>query len=152
MDAFFGSWKLVKNENLNQLITLHGVEEEVITVSDVLKPVITFSQAGDCVVYKVQSTILKTQNKFRLGEEFHDEVFPGRFCKSTMNLEGEKLILVHLYEGWKFTTVFEIQDGKMIQTLTREDVTAVRTYEKVSMLDKVLHHFLIADLQYENML
>ncbi|XP_060771733.1 fatty acid-binding protein, brain-like [Neoarius graeffei] len=131
MDAFFGSWKLVKSENLNQLVTVCGVEEEVINVRDVLKPVITFSQDGDCVVYKVQSSIRKTQNKFRLGEEFHEEVFPGRFCKCTMNLEGEKLILVHLYEGWKIRTVLEIQDGKMITTATCEDVTAVRTYEKV---------------------
>ncbi|XP_060771577.1 fatty acid-binding protein, brain-like [Neoarius graeffei] len=108
-----------------------GVEEEVINVVDMLKPVMTFSQDGDCVVYKVQSSILKTENKFRLGEEFHDEVFPGRFCKSTMNLEGKKLIHVQLYKGWIITIVREIQDGEMIETRTCENVPAVLIYERV---------------------
>ncbi|XP_060771732.1 fatty acid-binding protein, brain-like [Neoarius graeffei] len=124
----------MKSENFDQMLSMIGVEEEVINVIDMLKPVVTFSQDGDCVdcvVYKVQSTILKTENKFRLGEEFHDEVFPGRFCKSTMTLEGKKLIHVQLYKGWIITIVREIQDGKMIETRTCEGVPAVLIYERV---------------------
>ncbi|XP_060771578.1 fatty acid-binding protein, brain-like [Neoarius graeffei] len=71
MDAFIGSWKLVKNENFDMIMA------------------------------------------------------------STMNLEGEKLIHVRLYEGFELTTVWEIQDGKLISTMICDDVTAVRTYEKV---------------------
>ncbi|XP_060771734.1 fatty acid-binding protein, brain-like [Neoarius graeffei] len=131
MDAFFGSWKLVKRENYNVILAVCGTEEEVIQLADVVKPVITFSQDGDSLVYTVDHVILKTRTKFRFGEEFYEEVFPGRFCRSTMKLEGEKLIHVRLYQGFEFTTVREIQDGILIATITHEDITAVQTYEKV---------------------
>ncbi|XP_034169597.1 fatty acid-binding protein, brain-like [Pangasianodon hypophthalmus] len=131
MEAFFGSWKFVRSENFDEFLTVAGIEEEMRNVIKVLKPIITISQEDDRLVIKSDSVIGKRENKFRFGEEFQEETTPDKFCTSVINLEGEKLVQVQKDESREITTVREIQDGKLIMTLTCDEVTAVVTYEKV---------------------
>ncbi|XP_053098290.1 fatty acid-binding protein, brain-like [Pangasianodon hypophthalmus] len=120
MDAFFGSWKFVKS-----------TKEEIRNVVKLITPLITISQEDDRLVIKSDSVIGKRENKFRFGEEFQEETTPDKFCTSVINLEGEKLVQVQKDESREITTVREIQDGKLIMTLTCDEVTAVLTFEKV---------------------
>ncbi|MCI4389812.1 hypothetical protein PGIGA_G00103280 [Pangasianodon gigas] len=131
MDVFFGSWKFVKSENFDDYMKAIGVNDELRSVANVVKPVITISQEEESVVITTQTVVSKKELRFRLGEEFEEESTDGRSCKSVINLEGEKLIQVQKDESKEITIVREIQDGKLIMTLTLDEVTAVVTFEKV---------------------
>ncbi|XP_026766984.3 fatty acid-binding protein, brain [Pangasianodon hypophthalmus] len=131
MDVFFGSWKFDKSENFDDYMKAIGVNDELISVANVVKPVITISQEEESVVITTQTVISKKEIRFQLGEEFEEKSIDGRSCKSVINLEGEKLVQVQKDESREITIVREIQDGKLIMTLTCDEVTAVVTYEKV---------------------
>ncbi|KAB5540177.1 hypothetical protein PHYPO_G00098840 [Pangasianodon hypophthalmus] len=131
MDVFFGSWKFDKSENFDDYMKAIGVNDELISVANVVKPVITISQEEESVVITTQTVISKKEIRFQLGEEFEEKSIDGRSCKSVINLEGEKLVQVQKDESREITIVREIQDGKLITTLTCDEVTAVVTYEKV---------------------
>ncbi|TWW53351.1 Fatty acid-binding protein, brain, partial [Takifugu flavidus] len=51
---------------------------------------------------------------FKLGEEFDETTADDRNCKSTVSLEGDKLVHVQKWDGKETTFVREIKDGKMV--------------------------------------
>ncbi|MBH0216542.1 lipocalin/fatty-acid binding family protein, partial [Listeria monocytogenes] len=85
---------------------------------------------GDKVVVKTLSTFKNTEISFKLGEEFDETTADDRNVKSTVTLDGDKLVHVQKWDGKETKFVREIQDDKMIMTLTFEGIQAVRTYEK----------------------
>ncbi|KAM4633595.1 fatty acid-binding protein, brain isoform 1-T1 [Polymixia lowei] len=99
-------------------------------VGNVTKPTVIISQEGDKVVVRTQSTFKNTEISFKLGEEFDETTADDRTCKSTVTLDGEKLVHVQKWDGKETKFVREMKDGKMVMNLTFEDVHAVRTYEK----------------------
>ncbi|XP_053470169.1 fatty acid-binding protein, brain [Ictalurus furcatus] len=131
MEAFFASWKTVKSENLDDYLKVIGLNDELRSVANVIKPVFTFSQEDDIVVFKTQTVVNEHESRFTLGEEFDDKALDGRVCKTIITLDGDKLIQVQKWDSKEATAVREIQDGKLIMTLTCDEVTAVIICEKV---------------------
>ncbi|TWW53617.1 Fatty acid-binding protein, brain [Takifugu flavidus] len=91
VDAFCATWKLVESENFDDYMKALGVG---------------FATR--------QSTFKNTEISFKLGEEFDETTADDRNCKSTVSLEGDKLVHVQKWDGKETTFVREIKDGKMV--------------------------------------
>ncbi|XP_034169715.1 fatty acid-binding protein, brain [Pangasianodon hypophthalmus] len=131
MEAFIGTWKLIQDENYHKYLRAIGAEEEVIAVSDVLKPVVTVSQEDDIVVIKIQSSIGTEELSFKLGRAFYLKKIDCRYCKVVVDLEGNQLIQVDKWDNKESTSIYEVKDGKLIKTMTFKDITAVQTFTRV---------------------
>lgn len=57
-----------------------------------VSPTVELVKDGDEYSFNTTSTFKSTTIKFKLGEEFDEETLDGRKVKSTMTLEGNKLI------------------------------------------------------------
>ncbi|GCB62098.1 fatty acid binding protein 7, brain, b [Scyliorhinus torazame] len=130
VDAFVGTWKLVESDNFDAYMKALGVSFATRQVGNVTKPTIIISKEEDKVVLKTQSTFKNTEINFKLGEEFDETTPDDRNCKTTVTLNGDKLVHVQKWDGKETTFAREIKDGKMVMTLTFDDIVAVRTYEK----------------------
>ncbi|XP_075718506.1 fatty acid-binding protein, brain [Rhinoderma darwinii] len=130
VDAFCATWKLVDSQNFDEYMKSLGVGFATRQVGNVTKPTIIISQEGDKVVIRSQSTFKNTEISFKLGEEFDEATVDDRNCKSTVNLEGDKLVHVQKWDGKETKFVREIKDDKMVMTLTFGDIVSVRQYEK----------------------
>merc|ERR1711962_221127 len=130
VDAFCATWKLVDSENFDEYMKALGVGFATRQVGNVTKPTVIVSQEGDKVVIRTQSTFKNTEISFKLGEEFDETTADDRSCKSTVTMEGDKLVHVQKWDGKETKFVREIKDGKLVMNLTFEDIHAVRTYEK----------------------
>uniref|UniRef100_A0A8D0CMA8 Fatty acid binding protein 7 n=1 Tax=Scleropages formosus TaxID=113540 RepID=A0A8D0CMA8_SCLFO len=96
------------------IIISAGVGFAIRQIGNVTKPTIIISQEGDKVVVKTQSTFKNTEISFKLGEEFDESTPDDRNCKSTVSLDGDKLVHVQKWDGKETKFVREIKDGKMI--------------------------------------
>ncbi|XP_078255716.1 fatty acid binding protein 7, brain, b [Rhinoraja longicauda] len=130
VDAFVGTWKLIESENFDAYMKALGVSFATRQVGNVTKPTIVISKEDDTVAVKTLSTFKNTEITFKLGEEFDETTADDRVCKTTITLEGDKLVHVQKWDGKETSFAREIKDGKMIMTLTFDDIVAVRTYEK----------------------
>ncbi|KAK2864278.1 hypothetical protein Q7C36_003432 [Tachysurus vachellii] len=131
MEAFIGTWKFIQGEGYDQYLRATGAAEEVIAISNVLKPVVTISKDDDIVSITVQSGLGTEEKSFRLGKEFHLNKKDGRYCKVEVDLKEDQLIQVEKWDSKEAVSVIEIKDGKMIKTITFKDITAVQTFERV---------------------
>ncbi|KAL6486611.1 hypothetical protein MHYP_G00060030 [Metynnis hypsauchen] len=132
MEAFFGNWKLVSSENFDEYMRAKGFEEEHVQIGNMVTPVISIYQDGERVVVKLKTSISSCENSFVLGKEFDENMF-GKPTRSVVNLEGGKLVQTWKWDGKTSFLTREIQDGKMILTMSYDDVVAVRTYEKIEI-------------------
>ena len=55
-------------------------------------PVMTISEAGGKWTMITKTTMKSVELNFRLGEEFEEDTTDGRKCKTTVTMEGNKLI------------------------------------------------------------
>ncbi|CAJ0950946.1 unnamed protein product [Ranitomeya imitator] len=130
VDAFCATWKLVDSQNFDEYMKSLGVGFATRQVGNVTKPTVIISQEVDKVVIRTQSTFKNTEISFKLGEEFDEATADDRNCKSTVNLDGDKLVHVQKWDGKETKFVREIKDDKMVMTLTFGDIVSVRQYEK----------------------
>uniref|UniRef100_A0A8C8DCQ3 Cellular retinoic acid-binding protein 1 n=1 Tax=Oryzias sinensis TaxID=183150 RepID=A0A8C8DCQ3_9TELE len=110
VDAFCATWKLVDSENFDEYMKALGVGFATRQVGNVTKPTVTISHEGDKVVIRTQSTFKNTEISFKLGEEFDETTVDDRNCKSTVTLDGDKLVHVQKWDGKETKHVREIKD------------------------------------------
>ncbi|KAI3364559.1 hypothetical protein L3Q82_011341 [Scortum barcoo] len=120
VDAFCATWKLVDSENFDDYMKALGVGFATRQVGNVTKPTVIISQEGDKVVIRTQSTFKNTEISFKLGEEFDEATADDRNCKSTVTMEGDKLVHVQKWDGKETKFVREIKDGKMVMVRRTE--------------------------------
>ncbi|XP_070835706.1 fatty acid binding protein 7, brain, a [Chaetodon trifascialis] len=130
VDALCGTWKLVDSQNFDDYMKALGVGFATRQVGNVTKTTVVIGRDGDKVVVKALSTFKNSEISTKLGEEFDETTPDDRRCKSTLTLEGDKLVHVQKWDGKETKIVRELKDGKMVVTLTFEGVQAVRKYEK----------------------
>ncbi|XP_029427575.1 fatty acid-binding protein, heart [Rhinatrema bivittatum] len=132
MEAFLGTWKLVDSNNFDGYMKKIGVSFTVRQVANLTKPTTTISMEGDTITMKTQSTFKNTEISFKLGEEFAETTADDRKVKSIVTLDGKKLNHIQKWDDNETSLVREIEDGKLILTLTMGDVVSTRTYEKAT--------------------
>ncbi|XP_045714816.1 fatty acid-binding protein, heart [Phyllostomus hastatus] len=130
VDAFAGTWKLVDSKNFDDYMKSLGVGFATRQVANMTKPTTVIEINGDTITIKTQSTFKNTEVSFKLGVEFDETTADDRKVKSTVTLDGGKLIHVQKWDGQETTLVRELVDGKLILTLTHGNVVCTRTYEK----------------------
>ncbi|KPP59907.1 fatty acid-binding protein heart-like, partial [Scleropages formosus] len=94
------------------------------------KPTTIISVDGDTVTLRTQSTFKTTEIKFKLGEEFDETTADDRKVKSTVTLDGNKLIHMQKWDGKETTLVREVNGSSLTLTLTLGDVVSTRSYVK----------------------
>ncbi|XP_043833566.1 fatty acid-binding protein, heart-like [Dromiciops gliroides] len=129
-EVFVGTWKLVDSKNFDDYMKSIGVGFATRQVASMTKPTTIIEVSGDTITIKTQSTFKKTEISFRLGVEFDETTADDRKVKSTVTLDGGKLVHVQKWNGQETTLTGQLQDGKCILTLTHCSVVSVRTYEK----------------------
>ncbi|XP_077006633.1 fatty acid-binding protein, heart [Tamandua tetradactyla] len=130
VDAFLGTWKLVDSQKFDDYMKSLGVGFATRQMAAMTKPTTIIEQDGDTITIKTQSTFKSTEISFKLGVEFDETTADDRKVKSTVTLDGGKLVHVQKWDGQETTLVREIKDGKLILTLTYGSVVCTRTYEK----------------------
>ncbi|XP_048682128.1 fatty acid-binding protein, heart isoform X1 [Caretta caretta] len=114
------------------LSTAFGVGFAMRQIANLIWPTTIIKLEGDKVTLKTQSTFKNTEISFKLGEEFDETTADDRHVKSLVTLDGGKLIHVQKWDGKETTLVRELEDGKLILTLTVGTVVCTRTYEKAT--------------------
>ncbi|XP_049631169.1 fatty acid-binding protein, heart [Suncus etruscus] len=130
VEAFVGTWKLVDSKNFDDYMKELGVGFATRQVASMTKPTTIIEVNGEVIVIKTQSTFKSTEISFKMGEEFDETTADDRKVKTTVTLDGGKLIQVQKWDGKESKIVRELIDGKLILTLTYGKVVCTRTYEK----------------------
>nr|XP_020863288.1 fatty acid-binding protein, heart-like [Phascolarctos cinereus] len=126
-DAFVGTWKLVDSKNVDDYMKSTGVGFATRQVASMTKPTTIIEVRGDTITIKTRSTFKNTEIPFKLGVETTAD---DRKVKSTVTLDGGKLVHGQKWDGQKTTPTRELQGGKLILILTHGSAVCIRTYEK----------------------
>jgi len=96
-----------------------------------VKPVLTIDFDGKVFSYTSASSFKTITGKHNIGEEFDEETPDGRKCKSTMVMDGDKLIQTQKWDGKETTLTRYINgDGHLVVDLVMGDVHGKRVYAK----------------------
>lgn len=98
------------------------------TVGNSTTPTVFLEKDGEWYKFTTESTFKTTILRFKLGEEFDEDTLDGRAVKSTMVIEGNKLIQTQKMDKVS-TIVREFSDTECITTCTYGDVESVRKYK-----------------------
>ncbi|KAM6218079.1 fatty acid-binding protein, heart isoform 2-T2 [Rhynchocyon petersi] len=130
VEAFVGTWKLVDTKNFDEYLKSLGVGFATRQVASMTKPTTIIEINGDIITIKTHSTFKNIEISFQLGVEFDETTADDRKVKSTVTLDGGKLVHLQKWDGQETTLVRELIDGKLILTLTHGSAVCTRTYEK----------------------
>ncbi|XP_040193861.1 fatty acid-binding protein, heart-like [Rana temporaria] len=130
VEKFVGTWRLVDSKFFDDYMKGLGVGFATRQIASVTKPTTIISLDGDFVVIQTQSTFKNTEVKFKLNEEFDETTADDRKTKSLVTIEDGKLKQVQKWDGKETTLIREVNDDKLVLTLTLGDIVSTRHYEK----------------------
>jgi hypothetical protein len=98
-----------------------------------ISPVITINKNGDEWHMAAKAALKNTAFKFQMGEEFDGTNFVDAKVKNIITEDGNKWTQVQTPVDGKqvVTTVCEFGEKQLTATMTVENVTAVRIYERL---------------------
>lgn len=97
------------------------------SVANTVQPTVELKKNGDKYTLATTSTFKSSETHFKLGKEFNEETLDGRNVKSTITLEGNKLI--HKSGGDPPSEITrEFGEKEMIATMKTGKVVATRKY------------------------
>jgi len=130
--AFVGDWNLESSENFDAYMKAVGVGTIMAKLGSTAKPKLTITISDDGTWQLKSETTFKTSKfDFKLGVEFDEVTADDRKMKTTMTLEGNKLIQDQKGEIPSVITR-EVDGNKMLVTCKAKDVVATRHYVKAS--------------------
>lgn len=92
LDTMVGEWKLTSSENFDEVMKALGVGLMTRKIGAATKPNVRLEKNGDEWTFTTVSTLKTTAIKFKLNEEFDEETIDGRKVRTTITLEGDKLV------------------------------------------------------------
>jgi len=129
MSQFVGSWNLQSSENFDEYMKAVGVGAIMAKLGSTAKPTLTITIDGDNWVMKSETTFKTSKVEFQLGVEFDETTADDRKMKTTITLEGNKLIQDQKGDIPSVITR-EVDGNKMLVTCKAKDVVATRHYLK----------------------
>ncbi|VDI47748.1 Hypothetical predicted protein [Mytilus galloprovincialis] len=116
MSQFQGKWKVVSEENLDELFMAFGVDSEMRskTKEGLIKP--TQEITVNANEYRVKTIVghLSTEVTFKLGVEFPSSSMDGKKIMVRYNLDGNKLIEVQKYDNQEATVTREVIGNQLV--------------------------------------
>lgn len=129
---FLGRYELVSSENYDEFLKAIKVGMVERTLQGKDKPALEISVSGERWTIKRLSTFRNTEFSFIPGEVF-DEVLPdGRIFRSSVSVDGNRLIHRQNLGDVEAVTVSVFGPTEMKQTYTSGVVTAVRVFKRVA--------------------
>ena len=92
METMVGEWKMVSSENFEEVMKALGVGLLTRKIGATTKPNVRLEKNGDEWTFTTTSAIKTQSFKFRLNEEFDEETLDGRKVRTTITLDGNKLV------------------------------------------------------------
>jgi len=130
--AFVGVWKLESSENFDDYMKAVGVGSIMAKLASTAKPVMTISVSDDGTwTLKSETTFKTTKIDFKLGVEFDETTGDDRKMKTTITLDGNKLIQDQKGDI-PSVIIREVDGNKLITTCKAKEVVSTRTYHKTS--------------------
>lgn len=109
-----GSYKLEKNENIDEYFKAIGVPYVARKLIAASSPTMEISQNNDDWTIKTISLIRTVTIVFKLNEEYEEQM-PGGLLKTIMNLNGDKLESASVAEdGTKICRSYDFNDTHCI--------------------------------------
>jgi len=132
MEPFIGKWKMESSENFEDYLKAIGIGMATRKIAGSQKPnnVISAEPNG---VYNIrsESSFKNHDMKFKLNEEFEEHTADGRKAKTTMRLEGGKLIQDQKADVHSIITRELTDDNTLHVTLTANGVTSTRLFKRL---------------------
>ncbi|WAR02870.1 FABP1-like protein [Mya arenaria] len=128
-DFAAGKWTLVDTTGFDEYMKAVGVGMVMRKMAAAIKPTQIVEVEGDRWTIKTLTTLKNTEIAFVLGEEFEEVTGDGRKLKTTVTLEGQKLIQTQVGEVDSILTR-EWDGDTMIMTLKAKDAVCTRTYKR----------------------
>jgi hypothetical protein len=130
MANFSGKYKLVSQENLAQLAQLVGAPEDIAKEAVSTDRTMEIQQNGDNFVMKHVGGTKSIETKFKLGEEFSENVL-GTTLKAKATRDGNKLVTKVQSPKGEVLIVRELKGNEIVATTTVGPVTAISKFVKV---------------------
>lgn len=131
MDAFIGKWRLESSENFEEYMKAAGVGLMTRKVAGNVKPnYIISAEEGGVYNLRTESTFKNQDMKFKLNEQFDETTTDGRKCKSTIRLEGKKLVQDQLGDVNSLITRELTDDDTLVVVCQAGDVQSKRVYKR----------------------
>ncbi|XP_023258099.1 cellular retinoic acid-binding protein 2-like [Seriola lalandi dorsalis] len=134
---FSGTWEMKSSENFEELLKALNVNVMLrkIAVKAASKPLVEITQDKETLSIKTCTTVRTTHITFTVGKEFNEATVDGRPCTSFPLWETDSKIsceqTLQKGEGPKTSWTREItNDGKLILTMSADDVICTRVYER----------------------
>merc|ERR1739846_6379 len=87
-----GTYTQVSSEKYEEFLKALGVGFILRKAALASTPVMTISEDGGNWTMITKTSLKSIELHFKLGEEFDEEATDGRKCKTTVTMEGDKLI------------------------------------------------------------
>eukprot|EP00091_Calanus_sinicus_P016872 TRINITY_DN364_c0_g1_i1.p1 TRINITY_DN364_c0_g1~~TRINITY_DN364_c0_g1_i1.p1 ORF type:complete len:135 (-),score=67.83 TRINITY_DN364_c0_g1_i1:119-523(-) len=133
MVQMLGSYTQTSKDNYEEFLKALNVGFILRKAALASTPVMTISEAGGKWTMITKTTVKSIELNFKLGEEFEEETTDGRKCKTTVTMDGNKLITTQkaMKAGEKdVVAVREFNDGGLTMTMTCDGVTSTQTYKR----------------------
>ncbi|XP_012942507.1 sodium/calcium exchanger regulatory protein 1 [Aplysia californica] len=124
-----GKWDLDTTDKFDDYMKALGVGMATRMIANKLKPRQEISVTDGEWNIKTSSTFKTSEVKFRIGEEFQETTADGRTVKTTVSVDGTKLIQDQQAEV-PSKIVREFTKDGFTMTLTAKDVVCTRTYKR----------------------
>ncbi|CAG2170178.1 unnamed protein product [Oppiella nova] len=129
MTDFSGTYKLVSHDNFEALLRELGASEEIIAKLNQNTSDLEITQNGSAYTIKNVSPNHTREISFELGKEFDETRADGSTVKSTVTLDGNKLIQIQKGEK-ELKIVRELDSNELKITATAGSVEAHGVYAK----------------------
>jgi len=133
MEPFLGKWKLESSDNFEEYMKEIGIGMATRKIASTQNPknIITAEPNG-VYNFRSESSFKTTDMKFKLNEEFEEHTADGRKAKTTMSLDGRKLIQDQKADVHSIIIRELTDDNTLVTKLTANGVTSTRVFKKSS--------------------
>jgi hypothetical protein len=128
-DQFVGKWNMVSSEKFDDYMKAVGVNVIWAKIGSVAKPTMYVTVDGDTWTIKSETTMKTSTFSFKLGVETDETTADDRKMKTTVTLEGNKLI--QSQQGAIPSVIEREVNGDTMTVLCKaKDVVSTRIYKK----------------------
>merc|ERR1739841_286193 len=127
-----GTYTRVSEENYEEVLKALNVGFMLRKAALASTPTMTIPESGGQWNMVTKTTMKSIDLKFRLGEEFDEETTDGRKCKTTVTMEGNKLITNQRATGGgkDALAVREFSDDGVVMTITVDGVSCKQVFKR----------------------